>query len=215
MRILALDSALARASVALVEHGRVVGSSSFMQSRGQSVALAPMVEAVLAGQGYDLVAVTIGPGSFTGLRAALSLAHGLASGGLPLVAVTVAEALAEEVGPLAGRVLWTAIDNRRGRVFLDRCGALTAVALNDLPVPAEPVAVAGDAAVEVMAALAARGHDVRLTNARMPHARYVAIAAQRRVEMGLALHAALPLYVDPPDAKLPAAGLRPAPSTWR
>jgi tRNA threonylcarbamoyladenosine biosynthesis protein TsaB len=120
------------------------------------------IDQVLGSAGWtleeiDLFGVGLGPGSFTGLRAALSLAHGLASGGLPLVAVTVAEALAEEVGPLAGRVLWTAIDNRRGRVFLDRCGALTAVALNDLPVPAAPVAVAGDAAVEVMAALAARG----------------------------------------------------------
>jgi tRNA threonylcarbamoyl adenosine modification protein YeaZ len=171
-----------------------------------------MVERVLSGRGFDAVAVTVGPGSFTGLRAAMSLAHGLAAAGVPLVGVTVAEALAEQVVDLGGRSLWVAIDTRRGRVFLDRDGGLRAVELPDLPLPVGPVAVAGDAAIIVCATLAARGVDVRLTDARLPHARYVALAAQRRLDSGLALREVQPVYVDPPEAKLPAGGLRPAPA---
>ena len=211
MRILALDSALARCSVALVEAGVVRAASSAPSGRGQSAVLAPMVAEVLAGRGFDAVAVTTGPGSFTGLRTALSLAQGLAADGRPVVGVTVAEALAQEVGPLAGRVLWTAIDSRRGRVFLDASGEMRPVLLTELPRPPGPVAVAGDAAIAVAGRLAAWDCDVCLTDARLPRAEHVAAVAALRLAGVLPMLAAVPLYIDPPEAKLPAGGLRPPP----
>ena len=52
----------------------------------------------------DLVAVTVGPGSFTGIRAALALAHGLAlAAGVPVIGVTVGEALADALPHLGDR----------------------------------------------------------------------------------------------------------------
>ena len=160
----------------------------------------------------DLIAVTVGPGSFTGLRAGLALAHGIAlAAGVPVVGVSVGEALAEAFPRLSRRTLWSAIDSRRGRVFLERDGEVVAMAMADLPRPDGPVAIAGDAAIEVAARLAAREVDVMLTDARLPLARHIARVGERRVAGDLPPRAAQPIYVDPPEAKLPAAGLRPAP----
>jgi hypothetical protein len=62
-----------------------------------------------------------------------------------------------------------------------------------------------------MARLAARGEDVMLTDARLPEGRHIAAVAVRRMTGALAPIAAQPLYIDPPEARLPAAGLRPPP----
>jgi tRNA threonylcarbamoyl adenosine modification protein YeaZ len=172
-----------------------------------------MVARLIAAAGMpDLVAVVVGPGSFTGLRAGIALAQGVALGGtVPIVGVTVAEALAEALPLRAGRVLWVAMESRRGRIFLDRGGDLAAFALDALPDARGPVAVAGDAANPVAAWLAARGADVMLTSARRPTPAHVARVGLHRAAGGLRPLAAVPLYVDPPEAKLPAGGLRAAP----
>lgn len=180
MLILALDAALARCSAAVVADGRVAAERQRVGARDQAALLAPMAEAVLreagcAATALDGVAVTVGPGSFTGLRAAIALAQGIAlAAGRPVVGVSVGEALRAALPPLPGWVSWVAIDSRRGRVFLDIGGAICSVGLGELPTPGEPVAVAGDAAIAVAARLAARGVRVMLTDAREPQARFVA-----------------------------------------
>ncbi|MBN8891215.1 MAG: tRNA (adenosine(37)-N6)-threonylcarbamoyltransferase complex dimerization subunit type 1 TsaB [Rhodospirillales bacterium 70-18] len=219
MRILALDAALARCSAAVWADGVVLAEQAAPGGRGHAALLAPMAGAVLAAAGLpatalDGVVVTVGPGSFTGLRAAIALAQGIAAGaGVAVQGVTVAEALAEMAGPaLDGRALWVAIDSRRGRIFLDRDGTPVPTDLNALPRAEGRVAVAGDAAIEVAARLAARGSDVMLTDARLPLARHVAAVGARRLAGTLPPCPAQPLYVDPPEAKLPAGGLRPPPA---
>jgi tRNA threonylcarbamoyl adenosine modification protein YeaZ len=217
MLILGLDATLARAGAAVLRDSAVLAERSIAGGRGQAAALPSLVSGVLADAGVlptalDGVAVTVGPGSFTGLRAALSLAHGLSVAiGCPIVGVTVAEALAEALPPLPGRIVWCAIDSRRGRVFLDIGGLHLAVAPGSLPGATGPIAVTGDAAMAVAATLAARGDDVLLTDARLPRAADVARVGARRISGALPPCAAQPLYVDPPEARLPAGGLRPAP----
>ncbi len=217
IRILAIDAALAQRSVAVVADGVVLAERIEPGQRGEAARLAPMVRDVLAASGFgagelDAVAVTVGPGSFTGIRAALAVAHGLASAiGCPLIGVTVGEALAARFPRLGGRTLWVAIDSRRNRVFLDMGGQVTAVALDRLPPASGRMALAGDAAGEVASRLAARGDDVMLTDARQPLARHVAVVAALRLAGTLPPREAQPLYIDSPEASLPAGGLRPSP----
>lgn len=217
MRVLALDAALSRCSAAVVVNRQIRTSRREDTSRGHAALLPPMVEAVLdealiGAAELDLVAVTVGPGSFTGIRAALALAHGIAiAADISLVGVTVGEALADALPHLGGRELWCAIDSRRGRIFLERSGEILSVALDALPVPEARVAIAGDAAAIVAARLAACDADVMLTDARLPLVRHVAVVAEHRFLGQRPPLAAQPLYVDPPEAKLPRGGLRPHP----
>jgi len=216
MHILALDSALGRCSAGVVSDGEVDAERQ-TEASGQATMLPAMVarvleEATIAPDLLDLIAVTVGPGSFTGIRAALALAHGIALGtGAPIVGVTVGEALASALPKLGARRLWTAINARRERIFLERDGQAIACALDALPDPDGAIAVAGDAAVTVAARLAARDVDVMLTDARFPTPRHVAVVAARRMAGALPPRAALPLYIDPPEARLPQQGRRPPP----
>jgi len=202
--ILALDAALLGCSAGVTGPAGVLAERRSDAARGQAAALPAMAQTVLAQAGVApaqlaMIAVTIGPGSFTGVRAALSFAHGVAlAAGVPLVGVTVGEAM---IVPDHGRVQWVVVDNRRGRVFLECDGVVGTVALDALPVPDGPVSVAGDAAVAVAARLAARGVDVLLLPDRAPTPAGIASAARRRSAAGPDRRPVQPLYVDPPEAR--------------
>ncbi len=212
MSILALDAAGPRAGVAVLEADGSVVSKRFALGRPGLIETLPRLLAdAAAGRSITHVAVTIGPGSFTGLRTAISLAQGFAAAAaLPLLGVTVAEAFAVAF-PGLQRPLWIAIRARRDRLFLLRGDLAEAYADADIPRSKTPVALAGDTANEVASRLAAAGTDVLLTNARAIDPAWVALAAQARLASGLPPHLAQPLYIDPPEAKLPASGLRAAP----
>ena len=207
MLVLTLDAALPGCSAGVVRDGAVLAERRMTGARGHAGALPAMAAAVLAEAGVGaaalaLVAVTVGPGSFTGLRAALALAHGIGlAAGVPVVGVTVGEALD---GPPGGRLHWTAVDTRRGRVFLEVAGEVRSAALDRLPLPSGPVRVGGDAAIPVVACLSAAGCDA-VVGATMPAPAGIAAAALRRAEAGLPPRPAQPLYVDPPEARPPAA----------
>lgn len=211
MRMLVLDAATGTALAAVVADGDVVAirteAAPSGDGRSPVGSLAAMADAIM-GQAppIDAVAVTVGPGSFTGIRGALSLASGIGLGaGVPVVGVTVGEALAADpsIAPAlaAGRRLWAATDSRRGRSFVEREDAAAAFDRADLPSPDAPVVVAGDAAIEVASVLAARGADVLLSDLRRPTATGVAAAAAARLQGRLPPRAATPLYVDPPEAR--------------
>ena len=86
MKLLAIDSAAKTASTAVWQDGVLLGECFLNAGLTHSQTLAPMVEAVLSQTAtpllasLDRVCVTIGPGSFTGLRIGLALVKGLCDG---------------------------------------------------------------------------------------------------------------------------------------
>lgn len=130
MRVLAIDTALGACSAAVVD---TAGGPSHVVSldmaRGHAEALMPEVKRVLDAAGglaaVERVVVTVGPGSFTGLRVGLACARAIGLGaGLPVVGVTTLSALAAPVldGGDGATPVAAAIDARHGRVFFQAFG---------------------------------------------------------------------------------------------
>jgi tRNA threonylcarbamoyladenosine biosynthesis protein TsaB len=214
MRILVLDSALARCTAAVVTDDVVAAVRTEVRKQRHEAVLPTMARDVLDefGQAIDLVAVTVGPGSFTGIRAALALAHGFGLAlDVPVIGVTVGEAIADSLPQLGERALWVVTESRRGHIFLERDTGVVSLEEATVPQPEGKIAIAGAAAIAVAARLAARGANIMLTDARFAQPRHIAAVAGRRHAGGLPSLAAQPLYVDPPEAKPPIGGLRPPP----
>lgn len=194
--MLAMDAAGLTCSVALLDDARCLIERSGGNSRAAAASLPRIAEGILAEFGEQLgaVAVTIGPGSFTGLRGALALAHGLALGrGVPVVGVTVAEALLH-----GGRPAWVALDARRpGRIFLDTGGGMAACLLDALPPMSSPTFVVGDAAEAVCAArpAAIAGGISSVSSCA------VGQVALRRLAGEIGPCSAWPLYIEAPAAR--------------
>ncbi len=212
MSWLALDASGGRAGLAVLGEDGAVRHRVFAPLRPGLIETLPVLLAeAVAGESISNVAVTIGPGSFTGLRTSIALAQGYAAAaGVPLWGVPVEDAYHVPF-PQLHRPLWVVVRARRGRVFVLRDGVATGYADADMPGSKIPFALAGDVAQEMAARLAARGVDVMLTNAKAIDPVWVARAAQAHRNAGLTPKPAQPIYVDPPEAKLPAAGLRPPP----
>ena len=219
MRILVLDGAGEDTSASLIEQraGVVVRvGHAELPTRGGTERLAAAVADLLDAASWEaaslgLIAAVTGPGSFTGLRASLSLAHGLALGAdVPLHGVTRAEALRRSVGETGGRPLWCVNVARRDRVFIeiDPGEGPFGCMLDALPAPSVPVLLAGDAAATLAARIAHAVH----SGIERPTSEAIAQVALDRALARLPPLAPLPLYIDPPEAKLPAGGLRPAPA---
>lgn len=130
MLILTIETSTPVERVAVVRDGAVVVERTETVGRGHTERLLGVVESVLDESGtgladLDALAVSIGPGRFSGLRVGLATAKGLAaSKGLPLVPVESLAALAESARPATGLVC-PMLDARRGEVYgaLFRLGA--------------------------------------------------------------------------------------------
>jgi len=109
--------------VGVVDDGAVLASDAEWDSRSHVSGVPSLIVRVLERAGtrvsaLDAVAVSIGPGSFTGLRIGLGLAKGLVfSHGLALVPVPTLEALAHTAQAGPGVTVWAALDARMREVF--------------------------------------------------------------------------------------------------
>jgi tRNA threonylcarbamoyladenosine biosynthesis protein TsaB len=127
MRILAIDTALEACSAAVfdTDGGRMLASESLTMARGHAEALMPLVARVMDKaevefSELDRIAVTVGPGSFTGLRVGISAARGIALvSGKPAVGISTLSAFAApHIANEDGAAIVSAIDAKHGRVYL-------------------------------------------------------------------------------------------------
>ncbi|WP_096084827.1 tRNA (adenosine(37)-N6)-threonylcarbamoyltransferase complex dimerization subunit type 1 TsaB [Agaribacterium haliotis] len=122
--LLAIDSSSQGCSVALNYRGQRIALASD-EPRSHARSLLPLIDQLLSQAGIELqqldaIALVHGPGSFTGIRIALSVAQGLAYGAnLPLIGVSSLRCLAERALPLASEpcTLVCAIDARMQELY--------------------------------------------------------------------------------------------------
>lgn len=122
MKILAFDTSAKTASVAVCDGDNILGVSNIENGLTQSELVLPMAEALLSQlkmsfADVELYAVTVGPGSFTGVRIGVSTVKGLAFGrDIPCAPVSTLEALAENATGLTGLIV-PCMDARRGQFY--------------------------------------------------------------------------------------------------
>ena len=226
MKILSLDTAMAACSVAVIDTGSALPlAAAFVpMERGHAEALPPMVAGVMTEAGLDFsqidrIAVTTGPGTFTGVRIAASVTQGLAfAADLPVLPVSDLRALALQAAGLettAGLSLLACMDARMHEVYWSLHPPTENGAVADAPeqVTAPSVllqflveqAHSGAQCLAAGCGLAAYfGDDLafgvpvqRQLPRAEPHAREIARLALADYAAGLALpaEAAIPVYV--------------------
>lgn len=216
MIILGLDTCLDACSAAVLEDGEVRATASHPMGRGHQEAIAPLVKDLMAqaGLGFsdlDRVGVTIGPGSFTGLRVGLAFAKGLGAAlAVPVVGVGTLAALAE---PLAEDLVFAVIDARRGQVYLQAFAQgrpLMAPDALDVDTAAARIAELSGGRQAVLA-----GSGAALLADLMPSARLIGApacdpaAVARLAAAQTSPSIPRPLYLRAPDARLPGGAPGP------
>jgi tRNA threonylcarbamoyl adenosine modification protein YeaZ len=217
LRILAIDTALNACAAGVLDAatGTVLSRESLSLERGHAEALLPLVDRVMAPiegrfDAIDRVAVSIGPGSYTGLRVGISAARaiGLAARA-PVVGVTTLSAL---LAPLVAtgerRLAVAAIDARHGGVYLQAVapGGRTIVPASHLSIRdgvrhlgSGPVVITGSGAAIVAAEAIEAGVSVDLGSAELvPDIAWIArLAAIADPAQAIPK----PLYLKGPDAR--------------
>ena len=167
MKVLAFDCSGASCSAAVVIDDRPAAQRFVPMERGHAEALLPMIETVLreaalTPTALDLLAVTIGPGSFTGLRIGLAAARGLAlARKLPAIGLTSFDAV--KVDDSSAQPLFIVLESKRAELFLQRrdrkdprLPALVPPENWAAALPPGPCLLAGDGASRLAAALGRR-----------------------------------------------------------
>lgn len=217
MNILALDTSHGACSAAVVRDGEIF-SAYEQRSREHAEVIMPMIAQVLdeASLGYEAlgaIAVTTGPGSFTGVRVGVSTARGLAlATSLPLIGVNSLEVMAHmALEKIDARVdvLGIVVDARRGEVYMalysgegDVISGPAALspeqAVEMLPDQGQ-VVLAGSGGALVADAASKTGLSIEcILSELQPDAAGLAVMAMTRSPVERPLS---PLYLRPPDAK--------------
>jgi tRNA threonylcarbamoyladenosine biosynthesis protein TsaB len=143
MKLLALDTSTARTSIAISQEGKIY-TESCEGLQQQSHSILPLIEKCLAEANLSLrqldgIVFGSGPGGFTGLRVACSIAKGLAMGvDLPLYPVSSMQAIAQEVNVFP---VLTMLDARMRQVYWSYFSSVS-----DLESQTQPIIQVSDAA---------------------------------------------------------------------
>jgi tRNA threonylcarbamoyladenosine biosynthesis protein TsaB len=213
VRILAIETATVRGSVALVENGVAVASAVHAEPNAHAERLLLLLDPLLAEAGWPRssltrVGVGVGPGSFTGLRVGIALAQGLALGlDIPVFGVGSLAAMAHAAPPAQTALRCPVLDARRGEVFVavyDAAGVEVAapqavayagaLAALDQACGGRPRILLGEAAAKLSEAV------FRSASTDLPHARETALLAAGLPD---AAAGAVPIYVRGPGAVKP------------
>ena len=208
MIVLSLDTCLAACSAAIIDGPVILGERSEAMSRGHQERIAPMIreltcDAMVRFAAIDRIAVTVGPGSFTGLRVGLAFAKGLSAAiDRPCLGVGTLEALA--AGICVPGLLASVIDAGRGNVFMQvfQTGrSVTPPEVVTLTRAADTLAELRQTSVE----LTVVGPGSRLLADRLEGSLRIELAAPSpaavaRLALGASVEPVAPLYLRAPDA---------------
>ncbi len=215
MPLLALDTSTGACSVALLEEGggRILAFRHEIMQRGHAEALAPMVDAVMSEAGCAMaalgrIAVSTGPGTFTGVRIGLGFARALGAAlGLPVTGISTLRAIAAN----ADTALPVAVimDARRGEVYMQlfnrRNEAVNTAQVLKITkaaalLPGGKLTLIGSGAGMVAANAEAISNWHISDESPFPDARKIALLA---ADMDISGQPPGPVYLRAPDAKLP------------
>jgi len=219
MRVLAFDSSGNGCSAAVVGEDGVLAREFEAMALGQAERLLPMIARAMAAAGLgfqelDCIAVTVGPGAFTGVRIGIAAAEGLAlASGKPVLGLTSFETVAAAVPDelLAGGRLAVALDSRREELYLQAfdaglrplgAGALVPPSAWEAWLPAGPIVLAGDGAERFQGGVGRRDL-LRAPGSGIPDASDLGLLARARWRQGERTERLEPIYLRAPDTTLP------------
>ena len=224
MRVLAIDTALGACAAAVLDSqaGAILAAESIGMVRGHAEAVMPLIARVMDAARSEFVelnriAVTVGPGSFTGLRVGISAARGIAlAAGKPAIGLSTLSALAApHVAARTGDTIIAAIDARNEQVYfqvfapngvtvvtprLDRVRAAVRA------VPVGPTVITGSGALLVAAHWPSGSPVPRVEDHAAPDIGWVARLGAAAQDEG---SPPKPLYLRRPDARPQDAGRLP------
>lgn len=216
MKILAIESSAKAASVAIVEDGKILGETFLNCGLTHSVTIMPSVEWLLKMSNLSIrdisrIAISAGPGSFTGLRIGMAAVKGLAwACDIPCCGVSTLEAAAMSTSHIDGTVC-AVMDARANQVynalFTAKGGVLTrmcedrAISLCDLEKELSDksdVVLVGDGAVLCHSEFNEK-YKMAPEHIRLQRAAYVALLSQNAQEYSA--HELKPEYIRLPQAE--------------
>ncbi len=220
VKLLGIDTALNACSVAIIDGDKLLSCVVSAGGKGNAERLLPLLEQARLQAGIELaqldgIAATIGPGSFTGIRTALATARALGLAlKIPVWGITTTETLSAAAAQ-PGLNTVAVIDAKRDELYI-QCFAPDGAALTepellniaDAPaiLPAGPAVLVGSGSVLLKTAT---GRDDLHISSAAPDPDPVLVARLAATRPRPA-QAPAPLYIRPPDAKLPSAVAAPA-----
>jgi tRNA threonylcarbamoyladenosine biosynthesis protein TsaB len=222
LRILAIDTALEACSAAVLDTRREDGITgrSLPMVRGHAEALMPLIATVMSDADVefaelDRIVVTVGPGSFTGLRVGVAAARAIAlAAGKPVVGLTTLAALAAPFAD-SGSALMAVINARHDRVYMQLFGPggrslvsprIATVTIAAHAALAGPTRIVGNAAKLIEDVWPAHESKPPLIHARAPDIAWVARLGAGNHDLTSPVR---PLYLSEADAHPQEAGILP------